>query len=77
MSNPIISSFVYHAGKCWNVSTIYRECSAIFEGDKYYKTLVWEYANKTRGKLVYQDEGFEAHFIICKNIISNGAFWET
>jgi hypothetical protein len=78
MSEAVIGSYVHHEGKCWNVSTINRECSSPYAaGAMYYETLVWEFdpSTKKRSRIVHQDEGFNAHFDICKRIILSGAFW--
>lgn len=77
-SEPVIGSYVNHDGKCWNVSTIYRQCSAADWDGMYYETLVWEYntEKRERGSLCHQDEGLDSHFDICKRIINEGAFWD-
>lgn len=74
-SEPIIGSYVFHGDKAWNVSTINRESSAALgAGIMYWETLVWEWDadKKVRGKLVHQDEGWDAHFAICKSLIDSG-----
>ena len=78
MIKPVINSYVFHEDKCWNVSTIYRQSSALSYIDWYYEIIVWEYdmEKKVRGRLVHQDEGLENHFAICRTIIQEGAFWE-
>lgn len=76
---PVIGSYVHYDGKMWNVSTIYRECSAIDgHGTMYFETMVWEWdsVNKKRGKMVHQGEKFNDHFDFCREIIRRGAFWE-
>lgn len=77
-SKSTIHSYVFHGEKCWYVSTIYRQCSALYNNDMYYETLVWEYdvLKKERGKIVHQSEELEEHFNICKSILEKGAFWE-
>ena len=77
VSESVIGSYVYHGGKCWNVSTINRVCSSPYAPTMYYETLVWECdpSTKKRGRMVHQDEGFHAHFNICREIILSGAFW--
>lgn len=76
-SQPVIGSYVWYNGKCWNVSTIYRQCSSPYHDGMYYETLVWEYntEKRERGSMVHEAEGFNAHFDICKKIITDGPFW--
>jgi hypothetical protein len=78
-SEPVIGSYVHHKGKCWNVSTIYRQCSSPHHDGMYYETLVWEYdlEKRERGGIVHQAEGFDEHFNICKRIYHEGEFWKT
>jgi hypothetical protein len=77
-SEPFVSSYVHHCGECWNVSTILRQCSSAARSDMYYETLVWKYDCETmgRGDLVHQDEGLDAHFVVCKRIAIAGPFWD-
>lgn len=74
----VIGSYVFHKEKSWNVSTIYRQCSSPYYDGMYYETLVWDWDSekKDRGRLVHQGEGLNAHFEICRTIISKGAFWD-
>ena len=56
--SAIANTKVWHEGKCFQVSTINRESSAMYAaGSLYAETLVWELdAKGQRGSLVGQDE---------------------
>lgn len=73
-SEAVIGSYVFHQAKCWNVSTIYRQCSSPYHDGMYYETIVWEYDadKRERGNMVHQSEGLDNHFAICKQLIQTG-----
>ena len=77
-SEPVMSTYVHHEDKCWNVSTIYRQCSSYDYDRMYYETIVWEWDDVThkRGRICHQDEGLEAHCSILERVVREGAFWE-
>lgn len=75
MSNTIITSYVWHEGKCFFVSTINRESSAAMAyGRMYAETMAWEYDHdrRQRGDIVGQAEGPEgsirAHLTMCQRL---------
>ncbi len=81
MNNKVIQSYVWHENKCFFVSTINRECSAILAyGDIYAETMVWECDTETRkrGNLVWQGEdvrdGIDTHISVCRKIHETGNF---
>lgn len=57
-----LKSYVWHDGKCFFVSTIMRDSSAVGYPSRYAETMTWEYdwnANE-RGKCVDQDGSGDA-----------------
>lgn len=56
----VIKSHVWHEGKCFFVSTINRESSAMY-GGRFAETIVWEYDwdERKRGQILHQDEAME------------------
>lgn len=74
----VIKSYVWHKGKCFFVSTIERDSSALFYNHRYNETLVWKYdwENRERGELVGQGEGLKGtiqnHLKICERIYFTG-----
>ena len=54
----IIKSYVWHENKCFFVSTIERDSSAMLGPRRYNETLVWEYdwAKHERGEQIGQAE---------------------
>lgn len=76
-NKTLIASYVHHEDRCFFVSTIDRNSSAM-TGGRYAETLVWEYdwAVKTCGKLVGQDEGPEGsikkHLEMCQRLLESG-----
>ena len=77
LNKAIIQSYVWHDGKCFFVSTINRESSAI-GGGTYAETMVfeWDAQERKRGKIVAQDQGstnsIYAHQNVCKLIHETG-----
>jgi hypothetical protein len=73
-SKKIIQSYVWHKNKCYFVSTITRDSSAVNYPYEFNETIVWEYdyEKRIRGKMLFQDEDFEnsieMHNLICNNI---------
>ena len=79
MTKKLIQSYVWHNGKCFFISTINRESSALLAyGMMYAETMVWEYNYDTseRGKLIGEYSGskgsLRCHFNICENLQEHG-----
>ncbi len=78
MSRPIIQSYVWHGEKCFFVSTIDRESSAM-EGGTYAETMVWEFdfKERNRGDIVGQGEdatgSAREHYALCQRLIDSGS----
>lgn len=53
----VIKTYVWHQGKCFFVSTIERDSSAMQCPGRFNETMVWEYDWKTaeRGAWIFQD----------------------
>jgi len=73
----LIKSYVFYKDKCWFVSTIDRDSSALY-GGRYAETLVWEYNwdKAERGKIVGQADSvwgdISAHTNMCELIFNTG-----
>ena len=73
MDNSVIKSYVWHNGKCFFVSTIERDSSAMLNPGRYNETIVWEYdwAKAERGKMIHQGEDGKGcigtHLRVCKD----------
>lgn len=54
----MIKTYVWHGDKCFFVSTIGRNSSAMFGPSRYNETIVWEYdwEKAERGQILHQDE---------------------
>ena len=83
MSKALIKSHVFHDGKCFFVSTINRESSAVEAyGMTYAETMAWEWFQESgsRGDLVAQDEAssdsLRGHFRVCEKLAATGKFYE-
>lgn len=81
MHNKVMQSYVWHEGKCFFVSTINRESSAVYAyGATYAETMVWEYdyEKRVRGTLIGQGEGLtgsvHTHLAMCKQLAESGKF---
>jgi len=77
--NRIIKSYVWHEGKCFFISTIDRDSSAI-GGGRYAETMVWDFDWDTdkRGDIITQDEDSEGsirtHLHMCQQFHNNGKY---
>ncbi len=58
---PLAKSYALHRDKCFFISTINRDSSAMDGPSRYAETMVWEYNYETseRGKMVFMDDGSE------------------
>lgn len=78
----VIKSYVWHKQKCYFVSTIERDSSAMSCQHRYNETIVWEYywENGERLDYVHQDEdckhSIKTHLSICERIFKEGPFWK-
>lgn len=73
-TNAIWKSYVWHNGKCFFVSTIFRNfvvCGVRTPGEE---TIVWEYdyEKRERGEMLYQAGGIHDHQQICRCLIVEG-----
>lgn len=74
----VMKSYVWHDGKCFFVSTIERDCSAMEWPSRFNETIVWDYDwdTKERGSIVHQDEGsagsIRKHLTICERLYACG-----
>jgi len=80
MSEKVIQSYVWHEGKCFFVSTINRESSAVLAyGHRYAETMIWECDPETRerGNLVGTFDGIEGsvgtHVDLCRKLRDTGS----
>lgn len=76
----LIKSYVWHDGKCYFVSTIDRDSSAM-QGGRFSETMVWNYdwnTHKRDDGVLYQDGGPEnfigRHLKLCQRIFDTGTF---
>ena len=53
----IIKTYVWNNGKCFFISTIDRDSSAVLGPSRFAETLVWDFDWKTneRGEIIYSD----------------------
>lgn len=79
-STSAISSYVNHEDKCFLVSTITRESSAVFAaGHLYNETIVWEWdwVKQVTGSMLYQAEDSRSsitqHLEICSRLWQTGS----
>lgn len=75
----VIKSYVWHKDKCFFISTINRDSSALAAyGRRYAETLAWEYdfEKSERIEIVGQDEGVEGsitkHMLMCQRLHDTG-----
>lgn len=74
----IIKSYVWHGEKCFYVSTVDRDSSAMLGPTRFAETIVWEFDWKTneRGALIHMDEGcrggIRVHLRVCERIHNTG-----
>lgn len=77
-NKKVIQSFVYHCEKCFFVSTIERDSSAVLAPGRYNETIVWEYDDekRERGAMLYTGGcitgSIRTHIEICKTIYDTG-----
>ena len=79
MSTPVCQSYVHFKTKCWLVSTINRESSALgADGLMFDETMVWGWdtANKKRlsDDIVFQGEGPLCHIKVVTSLLRTGEF---
>lgn len=79
----IITSYVFFEDKCFYVSTIERDTSAVAAyGMHYNETIVWEFdvVKHMMGKMLYQDEdmrgSIRVHQKMCKELYETGKIQE-
>lgn len=73
MTNKLIQSYIWHDDKCFFVSTINRESSAMYAaGSRYAETMVWEcdvITHERKDTFIGQDEALEdditMHLKVC------------
>lgn len=69
----IASSYVRHNARWWNVSTIYRESSALVSDLWYEETIVWEWNPETKVRGAMLACGSKpGHAATVASLISNG-----
>lgn len=56
----VIKTYVWHGGKCFFVSTINRDSSALGSDGRYAETLVWEFDWEKNERLGWMDHGTSA-----------------
>lgn len=78
LSFKVCQSYPRHKGKCWFVSTIDRESSAMGGPMRYWETLVWEADPKTEqrigDRILYQGEGPRCHTKVVESLLFTGDF---
>lgn len=81
MTSKLIQSYIWHDGKCFFVSTINRESSAMYSTCSCYaETMVWEcdaITHQRKGSFIAQDEDSEdnisTHLKMCEKLNKFGA----
>ena len=74
----VIKSYVWHKDRCFFVSTIERDSSAMLDSGRYNETLVWNYDWATRKgtQLCYQRDcvrgSIRQHLAICQELFDKG-----
>lgn len=82
-SNEVIKSYVWHNSRCFFVSTIERDSSAMLYEHRYNETIVWEYDWETskRGELLFMGEDIvgsvNRHLEMCKELHRTGTVKES
>lgn len=77
-----IKSYVWHGGKCFFVSTIERDSSAMEGPRRYNETIVWDYdyEKRERGAMILQEGCTEGsiwmHNRICEALYLSGVYQE-
>lgn len=77
-NKKVIKSYVWYDDKCFFVSTIERDSSAVLGLDRYYETIAWEFNwdDQRRGNIVAIDGSgcgdLRAHFEMCKRLHETG-----
>lgn len=78
-NDRVIKSYVWHGDKCFFVSTIERDSSAMIYEHRYNETIVWEYDWETskRGELLFMGEDIRGsvnrHLEMCKELYCAGS----
>ena len=78
----VIKSYVWNEDKCFFVSTIERESSAVACPGRYNETIIWAYDwdKRIRGEMLYQLEGakgsIKRHIMACEALFKNGTIEE-
>lgn len=74
----LIKSYVFHKDRCFYVSTIDRDSSAMLGPERYAETLVWDYdwEKRTTLSLMYQRDcvrkSIHQHLKVCEELYSTG-----
>jgi hypothetical protein len=74
----VIKSYVWHKGRCFFVSTIERDSSAMLDPGRYNETLVWDYDwdGRTSKSLMYQRDcvrgSIRRHLAVCQELFDKG-----
>lgn len=78
----VIKSYVWHGDRCFFVSTIERDSSALADPGRYNETLVWDYdwdGHKTTN-LSYQRDcvrgSIRQHLAVCQELFDTGRLTE-
>ncbi|MGH1361011.1 MAG: hypothetical protein ACRBC3_19805 [Burkholderiaceae bacterium] len=76
-----IQSYVYHGDKCFFVSTMERDSSAMVSPPpRYNETMVWVWDEETRerqGHFIYMTGdtlSLDGHFDMCRQLLKTGAY---
>lgn len=78
MSEAQIQSYVHHVDKCFFISTIERDSSAMLGPGRYNETIVWNFdpVKRERGAMIHTDEDFSGslrtHFKLCQEYYFDG-----
>lgn len=78
MNDRVMKSYVWHGEKCFFVSTIERESSAMLCPIRYNETIVWTYDwhKAQRLDLIHQGEdgarSIHTHISICESLFATG-----
>lgn len=72
MSKPVIKTYIWHDGKCYFVSTIERDSSAMLGPRRYNETIVWELGERNeRGPILFQDEDNKVSIAVHQKLVDN------
>ena len=76
----LATSYIHHDGKCFLVSTVVRDSSAMDGPRQYAETIAWEMdmATKQRGAQVAQTDdvswSIAAHLTVCSALFERGEY---